>query len=64
MIFGIEVSRTADTTGRKFYRVAPVIVGSDTEKKRKVTAYLTAVGFIFAFVYFIHNIATNAVVNP
>lgn len=64
MIFGIEISRTVDTTGRKFYRVAPVIIGSDSEKKRKITTYLTAAGFIFAFVYYMHNIANSMTMQP
>lgn len=64
MIFGIEVSRTEDKTGKKFYRIAPIIVGSDSEKKRTITAYLTATGFIFAFVYFINNVVSNTITRP
>jgi len=53
MIIGIEFDRTVTESGKKFYRVAPVIVSSSKYNKDQVSKYIASATVISAFVYFV-----------
>lgn len=53
MIIGIEFDRTVTESGKKFYRVAPVIVSNSKYNKDQVSKIIASVTVIFAFVYFV-----------
>lgn len=59
MIIGIEMSRTQDENGKKFYRIAPVVIHPTKDGERKIKAYLVASFFIFAFMYYTTQVAVS-----
>jgi hypothetical protein len=53
MIIGIEFDRTVTESGKKFYRIAPIVISTNKRNQENASLYLASATVIFAFVYFV-----------
>jgi hypothetical protein len=53
MIIGIEFDRTVTESGKKFYRIAPVVISAKKRNAEQASLYIASATVIFAFVYFV-----------